>query len=272
MLIRRPSDIPASEITPHGLYRHRREFIQAAGALAASALFARVRPAHAGAKLPNLHSSPFSTTTEDKTPLGDVTTYNNYYEFGTDKDEPSQNAHTLKTRPWTVAIEGEVKKPRTLDIEALVKLAALEELNAILKLHRGKYVGLTEQEVRSRLEKKELEGVHYRDEWLVNILDDLEEEVGINVELDARVYKFDVVTFDFEKTSARAMLQTMADSLLFKWIIRGDTLYVYKEMNEVLFDEAWLKQQRAIWKKKREEKIKAAREADEAARKKEAGQ
>ena len=76
------------------------------------------------------------------------------------------------------------------------------------------------------------------------------------IEMDARVYKFDSVTFDFESTSARAMLQMMADELLYKWIVRGDTLYVYKERNEVLFGQKWLRN-----KKRAERARKKAREA-----------
>jgi methionine sulfoxide reductase catalytic subunit len=64
---------------------------------------------------------------ESQTPFKDVTGYNNFYEFGTDKSDPSAHAHTLKTRPWTVAIEGEVKKPETLDVDKLLKLFPLEE-------------------------------------------------------------------------------------------------------------------------------------------------
>ena len=64
---------------------------------------------------------------EKLTPYKDVTTYNNFYEFGTDKADPAQHAHRLKTRPWTVAIEGAVKKPQRLDIDALLKLAPIEE-------------------------------------------------------------------------------------------------------------------------------------------------
>jgi sulfoxide reductase catalytic subunit YedY len=64
---------------------------------------------------------------EKPTTLGDATSYNNYYEFGTDKGDPAQHAHTLKTRPWTVSIEGEVKKPGTFGIDELLKLAPMEE-------------------------------------------------------------------------------------------------------------------------------------------------
>ena len=103
-----------------------------------------------------------------------------------------------------------------------LKLAALKDLNEILKLHRGQHLGLTEEEVWTRLANARFEGVSYNEEWLVNILDDIEEKVGINIEVDARVYKFDTVTFDFDKTSARAMLQIMGDNLLFTWLVRGD--------------------------------------------------
>jgi len=132
MLIRSKPDIRPSEITPRDVYRRRREFLQAAGAiggaaaLGAAGILAGPRRARAGAKLADVRKSAFSTA-EERTPFKDVTTYNNYYEFGTDKDEPAENAHTLKTRPWTVAVEGEVGKPKVFDIEELLKLAALEE-------------------------------------------------------------------------------------------------------------------------------------------------
>ncbi|MFY8086438.1 MAG: protein-methionine-sulfoxide reductase catalytic subunit MsrP, partial [Rubrivivax sp.] len=66
-------------------------------------------------------------TVEKLTPYGDVTTYNNFYEFGTDKSDPARAAGSLKTRPWTVAVEGEVKKPGVYDIDSLLKLAPMEE-------------------------------------------------------------------------------------------------------------------------------------------------
>jgi len=66
-------------------------------------------------------------TMEKQTPIADATSYNNYYEFGTDKSDPARSAHTLKTRPWTVAVEGEVKKPGTFGIDDLLKLGAMEE-------------------------------------------------------------------------------------------------------------------------------------------------
>jgi sulfoxide reductase catalytic subunit YedY len=132
MLIERKPDILPSEITPPGLYARRRQFIKAAGAVGAVAgiaglsLFSTPEGARAGVKLANVRKSPLSTA-EEMTSYKDVTTYNNFYEFGTDKTDPSDNARTLKTRPWTVAVEGEVKKPKVYDIDELLKFAALEE-------------------------------------------------------------------------------------------------------------------------------------------------
>jgi sulfoxide reductase catalytic subunit YedY len=82
--------------------------------------------AQSGAKIPGLKKSPISTV-EKQTPYKDVTTYNNYYEFGTDKSDPAETAGKLKTRPWTVSVEGAVGKPRTFGVDDLMKLAALEE-------------------------------------------------------------------------------------------------------------------------------------------------
>ncbi len=136
MLIKpRPNgiDIPfASEITPRDVFESRRTFIRqlAIGSIAGGALaqmaareaFAQSAATKLGAK-PN----PAYVVMEKTTSYKDATSYNNFYEFGTDKADPAQYAGTLKTRPWTVAIEGEVKKPVTLDIDALLKLAPLEE-------------------------------------------------------------------------------------------------------------------------------------------------
>jgi sulfoxide reductase catalytic subunit YedY len=82
--------------------------------------------AFAGAKLGGLAKSPFSTT-EKPTPYGDVTHYNNFYEFGVGKEEPAEKAKNFKTSPWTVSVEGHVEKPRSYDIDSLMKLAPLEE-------------------------------------------------------------------------------------------------------------------------------------------------
>ena len=131
MLIRRPSGIVPSEITPRVLFEDRRQFIRDAGLFAAAAGFAtagvRPRLAHAQAKgFPALEKGAYPLS-ETATPLKDITTYNNFYEFGTGKEDPGENAGTLKPRPWTVSVEGECTKPKRWDLDELVKLAALEE-------------------------------------------------------------------------------------------------------------------------------------------------
>src|SRR5262245_14353395 len=118
MLIKKASDIESSEITPRDLYMNRREFILAVSAAALSAGTAlggldaslSLSSANASEKFPNLRKSFFSTD-EKLNSLKDITTYNNFYELGTDKGEPAQNAKYLTTRPWTVSVEGEIKKP-----------------------------------------------------------------------------------------------------------------------------------------------------------------
>jgi sulfoxide reductase catalytic subunit YedY len=133
MLIKRSSTQPlASDITPQQVYEARRQFIarMALGAVAGSALWEmanREAFAQAGGQKLAAKLNPAYAALDKQTPFKDASTYNNFYEFGTDKDEPAQAAHTLKTRPWTVSIEGEVKKPMTLDIDSLLKLAPLEE-------------------------------------------------------------------------------------------------------------------------------------------------
>jgi len=137
MLIRKPSGIPSSEITPQDAYSQfldRRRFLRTAAAAGAVALGAGrlaeiVSPrigALANGKLQTV-KSPLSTTGEQLTSLEDITHYNNYYEFGVEKNQPAQNAGVLPTRPWTVTVEGKVKKPLTFDIDALLKLRPLED-------------------------------------------------------------------------------------------------------------------------------------------------
>jgi methionine sulfoxide reductase catalytic subunit len=123
----------SSEITPPAAYLSRRQLIAAAGAALAlpaattTAMAQTARPGK-GAALAGGKSAVAGALTMDKlTPYGDVSSYNNFYEFGTDKADPARNAGSLKTRPWTVAVEGEVKKPGSYDLEALLKLAPLEE-------------------------------------------------------------------------------------------------------------------------------------------------
>jgi sulfoxide reductase catalytic subunit YedY len=110
MLIRRPDDIPSSEITSESLYLRRREFIGAAGALALGTVFG---PAMAGAQ-----DRPVD---EALTSESDATSYNNFYEFGTGKDDPKRYAQNFRTRPWTVAVDGLVKERRTVDLDDLLR-------------------------------------------------------------------------------------------------------------------------------------------------------
>ena len=121
MLIRRSRDLPGSEITPKHVYLNRRALLAgAAGFVGAGAL------SGASAAPLNASPSPFSTD-EKRTSYKDVTTYNNYYEFGVDKDDPARNAGALTTKPWTVRIDGLVGKPADYALEDLIKPVSLEE-------------------------------------------------------------------------------------------------------------------------------------------------
>ncbi|WP_353193620.1 protein-methionine-sulfoxide reductase catalytic subunit MsrP [Pandoraea pnomenusa] len=134
----RGADIPASSITPREIATGRRRFLQASGLgltglggtalgmLPQRAVFAADSPGTGLAKLGAARNTRY-VVTDKPTDIKDVTTYNNFYEFGTDKSDPSRRAGTLKPRPWQVAIEGEVKQPKIYDIDALLKLAPLEE-------------------------------------------------------------------------------------------------------------------------------------------------
>lgn len=126
----------ASEITPRDVYEERRALLRglAAGgagvALAAWAGRDALAQAPRGklAALPGARSGVAGAMTMEKvTDHGDATSYNNFYEFGTDKSDPARNAHALKPRPWTVAVEGAVGKPKVYDLDELLKLAPLEE-------------------------------------------------------------------------------------------------------------------------------------------------
>ena len=111
MLIRRPSDIPAAEITEESLFWNRRDFLKVAG-LGAAAV---------GGLLPSRALLPPRYDEDKLTPWEDVTGYNNYYEFGTDKDDPASNAGGLRTKPWKVEVAGEVKRPAVYDLDDLLK-------------------------------------------------------------------------------------------------------------------------------------------------------
>ncbi len=136
MLIKKPSDILASEITPRDFYLRRRDFLRRATALglagtlfpAGRALAQTAAPVTEQGKLAKLPGRPSPLSAADKkTPYKDVVTYNNYYEFGTDKSDPAQYAHKLRTRPWSVMIDGEARNKKPIDIEDLLKLAPMEE-------------------------------------------------------------------------------------------------------------------------------------------------
>jgi len=134
MLIKRAADIRSSEITPKSQYVNRRKFLASvgmAGAAAAVGFGGReiLFPSStvlAGNKIDGIRKSSFSTT-ETVTPYKDVTHYNNYYEFSTEKDEPAELAKNFKTRPWKVKIEGLVEKKQELDVDTIIKMAPPEE-------------------------------------------------------------------------------------------------------------------------------------------------
>ncbi len=130
MLIKKATDIRSSEITPKSLYVNRRRFMAGAALAGAGALAGELwspsEVAQANAKIDGIQKSSFSTT-EKITPFKDVSSYNNYYEFSTDKYEPAGLAQKFRTRPWTVTIDGAVKKKQKLDVDAIIKMAAPEE-------------------------------------------------------------------------------------------------------------------------------------------------
>ena len=112
MLIKKPSDLRSFEITPEGVYARRRDFLRNTALLGAGVLMAStgswgVDDARAAPTLGDVKPGPFGTD-EELTPFEDVTSYNNFYELGTGKDDPKKNAHELKTEPWSVTIDGEV--------------------------------------------------------------------------------------------------------------------------------------------------------------------
>ena len=135
MLIKKAADIRESEVTPKELYVRRREFIAAAGVTAAAVATGGLgllggddveAQNPAAQKLTNLKKSPFSTD-EKLNSYKDVTTYNNFYEFGLDKGDPAKYSGTLRPRPWSVVVEGQCAKPGTYNIEDIMKYAPLEE-------------------------------------------------------------------------------------------------------------------------------------------------
>jgi len=136
MLIKRKPDLTYADVTPKTLYMGRRNFllglaatglaVEAYKKLPAMVALAGGQPAPPPVKLDNLVKWPGSTS-ETQTPIEKTTTYNNYYEFGADKDQPAKYAANFRTSPWTVSVEGEVAKPRKFTMDEIMKLAPLEE-------------------------------------------------------------------------------------------------------------------------------------------------
>ena len=124
MLIKKPEDIRSSEITPKWVYVNRRKFLEGALGLTAAALAGLTlnklawppRRVLAGSKLSVAGKSPFSTS-EAVTSMEDVTHYNNYYEFGVQKEDPAKNAQKFRTSPWKVQVGGLVEKPRAFSVD-----------------------------------------------------------------------------------------------------------------------------------------------------------
>jgi sulfoxide reductase catalytic subunit YedY len=134
MPVKRSQDLKYSDVTPKSVYMNRRKFLADAAlaggaALAGRALwdfFSPSRSVLANTKLNVASKSPFSTTEKQNT-YDEVTHYNNFYEFGSDKTDPAKNAGNFRTSPWSVSVEGEVAKPRTFTMDDILKLAPLEE-------------------------------------------------------------------------------------------------------------------------------------------------
>ncbi|KVE36003.1 protein-methionine-sulfoxide reductase catalytic subunit MsrP [Burkholderia sp. TSV86] len=128
-------DIPRSEITPQAVFANRRRILRAAGAVVAGGLaggapgltFAEYASPDAKARKLAAQTNPKFVVPDKVTPFKDITTYNNFYEFGTDKSDPARNVGTLRPHPWRVSVEGEIKRPKVYDIDELLKLAPLEE-------------------------------------------------------------------------------------------------------------------------------------------------
>src|SRR5947207_4279805 len=131
MLIQRASDIPSSEITSENLYHNRREFIKTASAVlgiaAAGSIIPGCAPTVGAFAEPQAKKPGPYDATEKVTPYEDITTYNNYYEFGTDKADPAKNSRNFKPKPWTVKVEGMCSKPGSYSFDDLLKGLTVED-------------------------------------------------------------------------------------------------------------------------------------------------
>ena len=129
MLIRRPPDIKSSEMTPEALYLRRREFLRLTGATVIGGVLVPVlgTTACSAEEARGREAGAAEQVDDEPTPYEDVTTYNNYYEFGTDKGDPARLAASFKPKPWTVRVDGMVGKPADYALEDFVKPHKIEE-------------------------------------------------------------------------------------------------------------------------------------------------
>jgi sulfoxide reductase catalytic subunit YedY len=128
MLIRKPADLRYSDVTPKEIYLNRRRFLGAGGA----ALAALASPFAAQAAKLNFKKTPYNVGNEKINPVEDITQYNNFYEFGTGKEDPAVNAKNFRLPysndpPWRITIDGEVAKKKVMDLAEIMKVAPLEE-------------------------------------------------------------------------------------------------------------------------------------------------
>jgi sulfoxide reductase catalytic subunit YedY len=133
MLIRRAPMFKESEITDHRLYLNRREFMAGAAALVLAPSVASAGAtvtAPAGKELPASKNDKFSIA-DKPTPFKDATNYNNFYEFGMDKEDPARYAHLLKPRPWSVQVDGLVHKPKRFDVEEILRFPLEERVYSL---------------------------------------------------------------------------------------------------------------------------------------------
>src|SRR5262245_12973241 len=126
MLIKKGGGFKENEITPYDVYLNRRAFILGTAAVALAPRRGEAATPPAGAPLKATPNAAYKLD-DTPTPLKDVTTYNNFYEFGMNKDDPARLAHTLKPRPWAVQVDGLAHKPKTFDVDDILKMAPLEE-------------------------------------------------------------------------------------------------------------------------------------------------
>ena len=132
MLIKRAPDFKASEITDYRLYLNRRQFLVGATALALAPSAAAAAAAPTGQPLKAGRNAVYSLDEKEKvTKFEAATTYNNFYEFGMEKEDPAKLAHTLKPRPWTVQVDGLVQRPKRFEIDDLLKFPLEERVYSL---------------------------------------------------------------------------------------------------------------------------------------------